>query len=84
MKIADSITVDSIYDLRRGKLAQIILLNRFHEEHFTLATDLMGRQYVKIKLDDVTLLALIQELQKSITKREHEVRKLRIVKESED
>ena len=65
MKINDDIRVESIWDQKHGKRFQMLVVNKEPASNFTIRHDIMGREYMKLKLTESDVMQLIQELHKS-------------------
>ena len=66
MNINDTLRIEPIFDHKHGRRFQIIIVNKEKNEHFTTHKDIMGRDYLKLKLGDADLIHLIQELSRYI------------------
>lgn len=67
MQINDEIRLDYIFDYANGRRLQIIAVNKDKNDPlFTVHRDMMGREYIKLKLDQQGIMALIKELQKGM------------------
>ena len=67
MYIDDEIRLDQIFDYKNGRRFQIIAVSKDKENPlFTVHNDIMGRPYIKLKLDERNIMKLIQELQRGI------------------
>jgi hypothetical protein len=67
MRITDNITVDAIFDYKNGRRFQVLVVNKEPGEKFTTHHDMMGKEYIKLKLSEADIMLMIQELQKNIT-----------------
>ena len=67
MYIDDEIRLDQIFDYKNGRRYQIIAVSKDKENPlFTVHNDMMGRPYIKLKLDEQNIMKLIQELSKGV------------------
>lgn len=60
------IRVEPIFDYKHGRRFQIIAVNKEPNATFTVHKDMMGRDYIKLKLSDADLLRLIDEVRKTM------------------
>lgn len=66
-RVGDNIAIESSWDPRlQARCFQVIVVNKDNPSTFVVRKDLTGRDYLKLKLTDAEVFALIQELQKSI------------------
>lgn len=67
MYIDDEIRLDQIFDYKNGRRFQVIAVSKDKNNPlFTVHNDMMGRPYIKLKLNEQNIMKLIQELQKGI------------------
>ena len=67
MRISDDIQLDYIFDYDNGRRLQVIAVNKdMKRPLFTVHHDMMGREYIKLKLNQQEIMQLIQELQKGM------------------
>jgi hypothetical protein len=67
MRINDTLRVEPIFDYKNGRRFQILVVNKEQGQNFTTHHDIMGREYIKLKLSEADIMQLIQELQRNIT-----------------
>lgn len=67
MRINDTLRVEPIFDYKNGRRFQILVVNKEPGQNFTTHHDMMGRDYIKLKLSEADIMQLIHELQKNIT-----------------
>jgi hypothetical protein len=67
MRISDTLTVEPIFDYKNGRRFQILVVNKEKGQNFTTHHDMMGREYIKLKLSEADIMQLIHELQRNIT-----------------
>ena len=68
MFIDDEIRLDQIFDYKNGRRFQVIAVSKDKKNPlFTVHNDMLGRPYIKLKLNEQNIMKLIQELQKGIT-----------------
>ena len=68
MYIDDEIRLDQIFDYKNGRRFQVIAVNKNKDAPiFTVHNDIMGRQYIKLKLDQKNIMQLIHELKKGLS-----------------
>lgn len=66
MKVNESIRVETIFDYKNGRRFQILIVNKIKDDIFTTHKDMMGRDYLKIKLSESDLMVLANEIRKNI------------------
>jgi hypothetical protein len=76
VKISDSITVEKLFDYKNGRRFQILILNKVKDEHYTSHKDMMGRDYIKMKLTEPIMMALLTEIRKNMILSEEEAKLL--------
>lgn len=66
MKVNDAIHVEPMFDYQNGRRFQILVINKTENELFSTHKDVMGRDYVKLKLSDSDIMQLINQLSKNL------------------